>query len=123
MLGTIGSGNMVLTNEEIIAEMKESIKKIKRFKEENKHPHCLICEQFEEGFNLKILMVKNENVYIQSRLPKDAEIGNILTNENYNPDDYIMALLINNCPFCAESLDFGLSFDAMIESMKRDMEV
>ena len=112
-----------LTDKEIIENIKEGIERIKKFKEENKHPHALVCEKFEEGFNLKFFMVKEDEVTIQSRLPKDAEVGNVITNEEYNPDEYIMALVINHCPFCGESLEFGITFDNMIESMEKDMKV
>ncbi len=102
MLGTTGSGNMVLTDEEIIENIKEGIERVKRFKEENKHPHALICNKFDESFNLKLIQIRDNEAWIVGEYHK---------------------IEITNCPFCSEGLEFGLTFDKMIESMKKDMEV
>lgn len=111
-----------LSDEGIIEDLRNGIARTKKAKEDKKHPHVLICEQFDESFNSKLFINNNDEVLIQSRLPKDTDIGNIITKEKYNPDDYIMALAIKYCPFCSEDLNYPYTFEKIIESMEEELE-
>ena len=98
------------------------IERVYKFIEENKHPHCLVCESFEQSFDFGLIKIIEGEVLIQSRLPKDADIGNIITNEKYNPDEYIMGLAIKYCPFCAENLEIGFNLKDILKRIKEENE-
>lgn len=108
--------------EEFIERFNRDIIRLKKYSSENKNPHCLVCESFDESFDLKIIQIINDEILIQSRLPKETEIGNIITNEKYNPDEFMVGIEIKYCPFCSEYLNYGFTFEEMIEDLKEVIE-
>lgn len=108
--------------EEFIKQFNQDIIRLKKYLLEKKHVHCLVCESFDESFDMKIIQIKNDEILIQSRLPKEAEIGNIITNEKYNPDEFMRRIEIKYCPFCSEELNSGFTFDDMIKDLTEELE-
>lgn len=75
-----------------------------RLRVENKHWHAEDCEPFEMALKLGHLTIIEGEVQITGKPPKDAEIGNVLTGEKYNPQDFVLNMAISFCPFCSKDL-------------------
>ena len=75
-----------------------------RLRVESEHWHGEECEYFEMALKLGHLTVIEGEVMITGKPPKDAEIGNVLTGEKYNPQDFVLNMAISFCPFCNKDL-------------------
>ena len=71
---------------------------------ENKHWHGEECERFELALRFGHLTVIEGEVQITGKPPKDAEMGNVLTGEKYDPQDFALNMAISFCPFCSKKL-------------------
>jgi hypothetical protein len=74
-------------------------------KVENEHSHSKDCEDFSNALKFGHLIIIKNEIQIKGTVPKDAKIGNVITNETYNPGDFCFNMVIKYCPFCGVELD------------------
>lgn len=75
-----------------------------QLKVEKKHPHGEKCEDFRRALDYGLILIIEGEPQIVGKLPKEAKVGNIITGEKYNPNDFTLNLVIGFCPFCGEQL-------------------
>lgn len=68
------------------------------------HPHDKECESFNEALKFGHIIIIEDEPQIPGKLPKDAKAGNILTGEVYDPQNFILNMVINFCPFCGKQI-------------------
>lgn len=74
------------------------------FKVERSHPHSEKCEDFKNALRLRHIGIFDGELQLIGRPPREAGIGNILTGEKYDPEDFFLNMVFNFCPFCGEKL-------------------
>ena len=62
------------------------------------------CEDFRRDLDYGLIVVIEDEPQIKGRLPNTAKVGNLLTGEKYNPNDFMLNLIIRFCPFCGERI-------------------
>lgn len=88
----MGSNNILIGK----LKMKLKIQKI--------HPHMEKCEGFRRALGYGLIIVIDNEPQIMGKLPETTKVGNLLTGEKYNSDNFMLNLVINFCPFCSERI-------------------
>lgn len=73
-------------------------------KVEKEHWHGEECEYFEKALRFGHITIIEGEPQITGKPAKDAEMGNILTGEKYNPENFALNMVIKFCPFCAKKI-------------------
>lgn len=75
-----------------------------KLKIQKTHPHGEKCEDFRRALDYGLIVIIEGEPQIKGKLPETAKAGNLKTGEKYNPDNFMLNLVINFCPFCAERI-------------------
>jgi len=79
-----------------------------QLKVEHDHPHideCGVRDSFEMALKSGHLIVIEGELQIQGRLPDGAKVGNVITNEKYDPGQFHFNMIVSYCPFCGKRID------------------
>ena len=66
------------------------------------HPHGEKCEDFRRALDYGLIVVIEGEPQIKGKVPETAKVGNLITGEKYDADNFMLTLIIQFCPFCSE---------------------
>ena len=73
-----------------------------KLKVEKTHPHGEKCEDFRRALDYGLIVVIENEPQIKGKVPETAKVGNLITVKKHYPDNFMLNLIIQFCPFCSE---------------------